>query len=89
MQARSLGAILFCFGSVLDCGNTSHRVEDFGHMFELVGEIGLIQGNDLGMINSTLKISDFRPALSLRYGGIADWGGCFFATPHHRPADCR
>ena len=89
MQARSFGAILFSFGSVLDSGNTSHRVEDFGHgsalavadMFELVGEIGLVQGIGLGFVNSTVKILDLRPALSLRDGSIADRGGGVLPLP--------
>lgn len=89
VQVRCFHAGVFSFGSVLDGGNASHCVEDFGHgvafamadVFQLVGEPVLIQGDGLGVVNATLKISDFRPALRLRNGGIADRYGRVLPFP--------
>ena len=84
MQALSFGARFLRVSSVLNSGNTPHRIEDFDHgltftmtdMFELVSEFILVQGIGFSFVDATLKIVDFRPALSLRDGGIAHRACC-------------
>src|SRR5450631_1766642 len=50
-------------------------------MFELVSVIVLIQGMGLSCVDAAAKILDFRPALSLRDGRIADTYGCVLPFP--------
>jgi hypothetical protein len=55
-------------------------------MFELVDEIVLVQSIGLRIVNSTVKILNLRPALSLRDGSIVGRGGRGLPSP---PSSCR
>jgi hypothetical protein len=60
-QARSFGAILFSFDTVLDGRDAAHCIHNLGEgiffalakIFELVGVIILAQGFSLGFVNLT------------------------------------
>src|SRR6266700_1985613 len=76
--ARSFGAILFSFDTELDSVDGTPRIHNLDDstglavagMFELVGEIVLVEGIGLNFVNMIVKILDFRPALRLRDDGI-------------------
>jgi len=81
-QAGSFGAILFSFDTELDCADAAHRIHNLDNgttlavasMRELFGEIILVQGLGLDFVNTTVKVTDFRPTLGLRDDRIADRG---------------
>jgi hypothetical protein len=70
---------LFSFDTELDGADAAHRIDNLddgttlavASMFELFGEIVLVQGIGLDFVNTTVKILDLRPALSLRDDSIA------------------
>jgi hypothetical protein len=79
-QPRSFGAILFSFNTGLDGNDIAHPVNHLDDgpalalagMCKLIDEIVLVQGLGLEFVDTTVKIPDARPALSLRDDRIAD-----------------
>ena len=88
-QALGFGAILFSFDTKLDGPHAADRIHDLGdaialalaEMFELVGEIVLVQGISLGLVDTTVKIPNFRPTLGFRDHSIADRDGGVLPLP--------
>src|SRR6185437_6731933 len=80
MQARSFSAILCRLNTVLHSRDAAHRIHHLrecvalalAKMLKLVGVIVLALGPSLGFVNTSLKIPDLSPALSLLNHRIAD-----------------